>query len=160
MMAQASSNPFGVAESAGIRMEGGQGVDRRGQDTHRVGAPGEGGEEITEVLPDKGVVEYPLAKFVILPLVGQVPMNQEPGHLQEVRPLAEPLDRISPVAQDGTSAVNEGYGRLALGRGQEPRVQGDPSVVAEGGDQDALGSFGGFDQREIELRISDNQMGC
>jgi hypothetical protein len=130
-----------VVDLLGVGVEGRQRPNRPDQDAHGVGVVVEAVDELLDVLLDEGVVVDLVGPVGQLPLVGQVALDQQPGHLQEADPFGQLLDRVAAVAQDPLVAVDVGDGAAAAGRVHERRVVGEqPEVVV--GDLDVAQGHG------------------
>jgi hypothetical protein len=95
-----------------------------------------------------------------LGLVGQVPVDQQVGDLDEGRLLGRLLDRDAAVAQDAALAVQEGDralgGRRVHVRGVERHV---PGLRAQLADIEAVFVFGSDDDGQVHHLVVDFQFG-
>src|SRR5690606_12309176 len=106
-----------------VLVEGGQRADRRRQDGHRVGLPGEPVEEPPQVLVQHGVDPDLVREVGQLRGGRQFAVDEQVRDLQEGRVLGQLLDRVAAVAQDARVTVDESDLRGAAGRVDEPRVE-------------------------------------
>jgi hypothetical protein len=79
-------------------------------------------EPLAYVLVDERVVGHLVLPGFVLLRGGELPVQQEVGHLEIGGILGQLLDRIAPVAQDAHVTVEIGDRALAGCRGHEPRV--------------------------------------
>jgi hypothetical protein len=96
-----------AAVGLGLLVEGGERCDRGGAHRHRMCVLRERLEEAHEVLVEQRVVRDLLREALQLVGGGQLAVDQEPRHLEEVAHLRQLLDRVAAVAQDALLAVDE-----------------------------------------------------
>lgn len=97
----------------------------------------EGAHERTEVLPHHRAVVDVGDETVVLVLVRQFAVTQQPSDFKEVGLLAQLLDRIATIAQNRVLAVDVRDFRFALRGGEETGVECDPAIIAQRGHHDA-----------------------
>jgi hypothetical protein len=102
-----------VEDRLGGRVERGERRDAGRQHRHRVRVVAEPFHEPLDVLVHVRVVRDVLLPLVVLLLVRELAVPQQPRDLEEVRLLGQLLDRVSAVAQDPLVAVDEGDRRAA-----------------------------------------------
>ena len=97
-----------VADVAGVGVERRQRADGGHQHAHRVRVVAESVHESLDVLVHERVVGDLVHPGVVLLLGGQLALDQEIGHLEEVGLLRELLDRVAAVLEDALVAVDVG----------------------------------------------------
>ena len=120
----------------------------------------EGAHECTEVLPHHRAVVDVRDETVVLVLVRQFAVTQQPSDFKEVGLLAQLLDRIAAIAQNRVLAVDVRDFRFALRGGEETGVECDPAIIAQRGHHDAVRARRGFDHRQGEVLGFHTQIGC
>ena len=98
----------GVADVAGVGVERRQRADGGHQHAHRVRVVAESVHESLDVLVHERVVGDLVHPGVVLLLGGELALDQEIGHLEEVGLLRELLDRVAAVLEDALVAVDVG----------------------------------------------------
>lgn len=150
----------GIVDVRGVRVERGERVDRGRHHTHRMRGAREGAHERTEVLPHHRAVVDVGDETVVLVLVRQFAVTQQPSDFKEVGLLAQLLDRIAAIAQNRVLAVDVRDFRFALRGGEETGVECDPAIIAQRGHHDAVRARRGFDHRQGEVLGFHTQIGC
>ena len=150
----------GIIDISSVRIEGGERVDRGCHHAHRMRGAWERTHEGTEILTHHRAMVDVGNEPVVLLLIRQFAMTQQPGDLKEIGLLTQLLDRVPAVAQDRVLAVDVRDFRFALRSRQETRVECDPAVVAQRGHHDAVRTRRGFDHRQGEVFGFHTQIGC
>ena len=97
-----------VPDVARLGVERRQRADRGHQHAHRVRVVAEALHERLDVLVHERVVGDLVHPRVVLVLGGQLAVDEQVGHLEEVRLLRQLLDRVAAVLEDPLVAVDEG----------------------------------------------------
>ncbi len=150
----------GIVDIRGIRVEGGERVDRGRHHAHRMRGTREGAHESAEILPHHRTMVDVGDETVVLLLIRQFAVAQQPCDLKEIRLLAQLLDRVSAVAQNRVLAVDVGDFRFALRGRQKSGVKRDPAIITQRGYHDAVRACRGFDHRQGEVFGFHTQIGC
>ncbi len=132
---------LGIADVDGIRIEGRQGADGAGHHPHGVRVAAEALEEAVELGVQHRVIGDVALELGVLGRGRQLAVEQQVGHLEEVRLLGQVVDRIAAVQQNPLVAVDEGDLALATRRRGEGRVVGeDVGLAVELADIDHVGA--------------------
>jgi hypothetical protein len=142
---------LGVVDVLRVGVEGGERPDGGEQHPHRVGVVAEALDELLDVLVHEGVVGDVVDPPFELLLGGELAEDEQVGHLEIGRLLAQLLDRNPPVLEDPRLAVDVGDRRAAGSRVGERRVVGHQAEVLVG-DLD-LAQIDGPDRAVADLQL-------
>ncbi len=99
---------FGIVRIQRVLVESRQGADHRRQDRHRVRISGKAVVERPHVLVQHRVPPDRRSKSGELLSDGQLAVNQQVAHLDEIAVLGQDFDRIAAIPQDALGAVQVG----------------------------------------------------
>jgi len=102
-----------IVDVAGFGVNRGKRRHRADQHSHGVGVPAESLQKILGGLVQHGVVSDAAHPLFQLGLGGQLPEQNQVGHLEEGALPRQLLDRVAAVTQDALIAVDEGDRALA-----------------------------------------------
>ncbi len=119
-----------------------------------MGVPAESAHELVDLLMHHGVVGHMVREVLVLLGGGQLAMEDQVGHLEEVALGGQVLDRVAPVQQDALVAVDEGDLGAAGGRGGEARVVGEHARLGvEPADVDDVGAQAAAEHRQLGVTV-------
>ena len=143
-----------------VRIEGGQGRGHGAEHAHRVGTQRERIKEALHVLVHEGVHLDAVLEPVEPLLVGQIPVDEQVGHLHEGRLLGQILDAVPAVAQDALLAVEEGDAAQGRTGVLESAVERDESgLSAELGDVQCHLAFRSPNDGQFNFLVFEGQAG-
>src|SRR5918994_3467965 len=105
-----------IVDIFGLGVEGGEGADGSLQHPHRVRVVTEAVHEVLDVLVDVGVMGDLIGPLIELVLGWEPAVDEQIGHLEVRRMLAELLDGDAPMLQDPLLPINVGDGAPATRR--------------------------------------------
>ena len=108
-----------------FRVEGGQRRHHRAQHAHGVSPQWKRIEETFHVFMHQGVVRDAVGEVVEFFLVGQIPVDEEVGHLHKGCLFRQFLNGVTAVAQDAVLSIEVRDAALGRTRVLEARVHGD-----------------------------------